>query len=97
VGVHRYPLTGTKKKVVLRDAPPLNWRAMLGDAMTHEIPEPMVEFQLFETGTQACTPACTLLLEGSDCTESITSGAALLPLADARQGAAVHDVLVTDT
>lgn len=51
VGVHRYPLCGPgKRKLVLRDTPPLNWRAMLGDSMTCEVPEPMVEFQLFETG-----------------------------------------------
>jgi hypothetical protein len=50
VGIHRYPLRAPKRAPLLRDIPPLNWRAMLGDSMTHSVPEPMVEFQLFETG-----------------------------------------------
>lgn len=49
VGVHRYPLTA-RRGLLPRDQPPLNWRAMLGDLMTQEIPDPLVEFQLFETG-----------------------------------------------
>lgn len=57
VGVHRYPLVPPRGAPQLRERPPLNWRAMLGDAMTREVPDPMVEFQLFETGkkTDMCT------------------------------------------
>ena len=49
VGVHRYMLK-PPTPLLLRDQPPLNWRAMLGDMMSQEIPEPLLEFQLFETG-----------------------------------------------
>ncbi len=49
VGVHRYPLR-PPTPLFLRDQPPLDWRAMLGDRMSMEVPEPLVEFQLFETG-----------------------------------------------
>lgn len=49
VGIHRYYLR-SRRGLMLRDIPSLNWRSMLGDGMMHEIPEPKVEFQLFETG-----------------------------------------------
>lgn len=49
VGVHRYALTG-QRKLLLRDVPTLNWRGMIGDLLLRDVPEPMVEFQLFETG-----------------------------------------------
>jgi hypothetical protein len=52
VGVHRYALQppNPARPLLLRDQPPLNWRAMLGDLLSREVPEPLVEFQLFETG-----------------------------------------------
>lgn len=50
VGVHRHPLTEPKQGLLLRDVPPLNWRALLGDNAFHGLPNPLVEFQLFETG-----------------------------------------------
>lgn len=56
VGVHRYPLRVPRPAPLLRDVPVLNWRALLGDAMTCAVPEPMVEFQLFETGRTAIPP-----------------------------------------
>ncbi|KAG2438730.1 hypothetical protein HXX76_005275 [Chlamydomonas incerta] len=58
VGVHRYPLTppDPARPVLLRDQPPLNWRAMLGDMMTMEVPDPLVEFQLFETARTPILP-----------------------------------------
>lgn len=53
--MHRYVLGSRagNKNLVLRDQPALNWRAKLGDSLLREIPEPMVEFQLFETGARA--------------------------------------------
>ena len=55
VGVHRYPLGGHAAGMLLRDQPLLDWRALLGDAMMRDVPDPLVEFQLFETGV-SCTP-----------------------------------------
>ncbi|KXZ51260.1 hypothetical protein GPECTOR_13g747 [Gonium pectorale] len=55
VGVHRYMLK-PPKPLLLRDQPPLNWRAMLGDMMSQEVPEPLVEFQLFETARTPILP-----------------------------------------
>jgi hypothetical protein len=50
VGVHRYVLGGRQAGLLLRDQPLLDWRALLGDSMMHDVPDPLVEFQLFETG-----------------------------------------------
>ncbi|GIL84279.1 hypothetical protein Vretimale_15928 [Volvox reticuliferus] len=55
VGVHRYQLK-PPEPLVLRDQPQLNWRAMLGDMLSMEIPEPLVEFQLFETARTPILP-----------------------------------------
>ncbi|GFR44041.1 hypothetical protein Agub_g5201 [Astrephomene gubernaculifera] len=55
VGVHRYALR-PPKPLLLRHQPPLNWRALLGDMMSQEIPDPMVEFQLFETARTPILP-----------------------------------------
>ncbi|GLC73822.1 hypothetical protein PLESTF_001424700 [Pleodorina starrii] len=62
VGVHRYALKPPAVSgpgsgpLLLRDQPPLNWRAMLGDMMAMEVPEPLVEFQLFETARTPILP-----------------------------------------
>ena len=50
VGVHRYPLGGHNSGLMLRDQPLLEWRALVGDSMVKDVPDPLVEFQLFETG-----------------------------------------------
>jgi nephrocystin-4 len=50
VGVHRYVLGGRSSGLLLRDQPLLDWRSLLGDNMLHDVPDPLVEFQLFETG-----------------------------------------------
>jgi nephrocystin-4 len=55
VGVHRYPLVG-ESGLLLRDQPPLDWRSLLGDSTAREIPDPLVEFQLFETGRTPIPP-----------------------------------------
>ncbi len=52
VGVHRYQLREPRRSLLLRDQPPLNWRALLGDKAKHSVPAPLVEFQLFETGAE---------------------------------------------
>jgi len=41
---------------MLRDQPLLDWRALLGDAMVRDVPDPLVEFQLFETGELLALP-----------------------------------------
>lgn len=63
VGVHRYTLEAPagQRGLVLRDQPSLNWRAMLGDMMVQEVPEPLVEFQLFETGVKKQQPNRTAM------------------------------------
>lgn len=52
VGIHRYELRphAHKQGLLLRDTPALDWRQMLGDRVSRSIAEPLVEFQLFETG-----------------------------------------------
>ena len=55
VGVHRYPLGGHAAGMLLRDQPLLDWRALLGDAMMRDVPDPLVEFQLFETGVSCAS------------------------------------------
>lgn len=65
LGAFHTPYLNLSSGLLLRDQPLLDWRALLGDAMVRDVPDPLVEFQLFETGGLAFLIDQTTPLTGS--------------------------------